>query len=70
MAILTVPQQRARDAVWLMTEAGLEAHLCLLIDEALTGNMASLALFQQDLQYASPELKTKLLERIRQPSSA
>lgn len=65
VTFFTIPQQRARAASWLMTALGLEAHLRLLIDEALSGNLASLALFQQDLQYASPELKIKLLQRIR-----
>jgi hypothetical protein len=64
--ILTVQQQRDRNTRRLMINIGLEAHLQLLIQEILAGDTSKLMQFQQDVQYAPIELKTRLLHNIHQ----
>ncbi len=59
---IPLAQQRAHDLRMKMVAIGLEAHLRLLIRDILAGDLTKAQEFQQYLCYASPELKTRLLE--------
>ncbi len=64
MQILTVEEQRTQFARRAMTAIGLEAHLRLLMREILDGDMTNVQQFQQDLHYASPELRERLAKAL------
>lgn len=62
--IFTRPEQRARNVTNLMVSLGVESQLRLLMDEILEGDIERLGEFAQLIQYAPPEMKARLLDRL------
>lgn len=60
MKILTVPEQRAQQTARLLTSAFLELQLRSLVRAALRGDARATADFQQLIQYAPTEMRTRI----------
>jgi hypothetical protein len=65
MRIKRVEEQRKQHDHKLMASVGLECHLMNLHREIIAGDSTKLPEFQQMVQYAPQEMKSRLLERLQ-----
>jgi len=66
MEYKTREQQRQDDLAGKMASIGLEAHLRNTATDALTGSREAMAEFQQAVQYAPAEMKSRMVDFITQ----
>ena len=62
--ILTREEQRKLMSQQFMLALGLECKLRLLMTSIMAGDRAAFVEFQQLIQYATPELKDRLLDHL------